>query len=114
MPGTREFCPIIQRTEAINQWETYDCDAELAKLEGEFGADVLMRSVVWLSIKESRASFKIEYEDRHVDRIKRFAAAMDRRCGQDGDPLTLESLCQLQADILGMSTRYGLRVVIAT
>lgn len=109
MPGTREFCPIIQRTEAIKQWETYDCDAELAKLEREFGADVLMRSVVWLSIKESRASFKIEHEDRHVDRIKRFAAVMDRRCGQDGDPLTLDSLGQLQADILGMATRYGLR-----
>lgn len=85
------------------------CDAELAKLEREFGADVLMRSVVWLSIKESKASFKIEHEDRHVDRIRRFAAAMDRRCGQDGDPLKLESLSQLQADILGMATRYGLR-----
>lgn len=109
MPGTRAFCPIIQRTEAIKQWETYDCDAELAKLEREFGADVLMRSVVWLSIKESKASFKIEHEDRHVDRVKRFAAVMDRRCGQDGDPLTLASLSQLQADILGMATRYGLR-----
>lgn len=109
MPGTREFCPIIQRTEAIKQWETYDCDAELAKLEREFGSDVLMRSVVWLSIKESRASFKIEHEDRYVDRVKRFAAVMDRRCGQDRDPLTLASLGQLQADILGMATRYGWR-----
>ena len=88
MPGTREFWPIIQRTEAIKQWGTYDCNAELAKLEREFGADVLMRSVVWLSIKESKASFKIEHEDRHVDRVRRFAAAMDRRGGQDGDPLT--------------------------
>jgi len=109
MPGTPEFCPIIQRTESIRRWEAYDCDAELAKLEREFGADVLMRSVVWLSIKESRASFKIEHEDRHVDRVKRFAAVMDRRCGKEGDPLTLESLGQLQADILGLATRYGLR-----
>lgn len=109
MPGTREFCPIIQRTEAIKQWEAYNCGAELMKLERKFGADILMRSVVWLSIKESRASFKIEHEDRHVDRVKRFAAVMDRRCGQDGDPLTFRSLNQLQADILGMATRYGLR-----
>lgn len=109
MPGTPDFCPIIQRTDEVKQWQAYNCDKELNRLEREFGADVLMRSAVWLSIKESRASFKIEHEDRYVDRVKRFAAALERRCGQDGDPLTLKSLDELQAEILGPATRYGVR-----
>lgn len=109
LPGVREFCPIVRRTDTIRELERYDCAAALTSLEVEYGADILMRSAVWLSIKESRASFAIEHEEKQTDRVKRFAAVMERRCGTDGDPLALETLTELQTEILGLATRYGVR-----
>lgn len=109
LPGTRDFCPTIRRTDAVRAVERYHCAAALDFLEVEYGADILMRSAVWLSIKESRASFAIEHEEKQVDRVKRFAAVMERRCGQTDDPLLLETLTELQTEILGAATRYGVR-----
>jgi hypothetical protein len=109
LPGTRDFCPTIRRTDAVRALERYNCAAALDFLEVEYGADILMRSAVWLSIKESRASFAIEHEEKQVDRVKRFAAVMERRCGQTDDPLLLETLTELQTEILGVATRYGVR-----
>ncbi|WP_240943885.1 hypothetical protein [Janthinobacterium lividum] len=69
----------------------------------------MARSAVWLSIKEGRASFAIENEEKQVDRVKRFAAVMEHRCGQNGDPLALQALSEIQGEILGIATRYGVR-----
>ncbi|MDB5772327.1 MAG: filamentation induced by cAMP protein Fic [Burkholderia sp.] len=109
LPGIREFCPVVVRTDSVQELQQYDCAKALKDLEVEFGADILQRSAVWLTIKESRASFAIEHEERQVDRIRRFAAVMERRCGLDGDPLTPEKLTELQTEILGTATRYGMR-----
>lgn len=109
LPGTREFCPVVVRSDFVMELEQYDCARALHELEVEFGADILQRSAVWLTIKESRASFAIEHEQGQVDRIRRFAAVMEQRCGLDGDPLTTETLIELQTEILGMATRYGMR-----
>lgn len=110
LPGSREFCPMVLRTAAVRQAERYDCAEHLTALEAEFGADILQRSAVWLTIKESRASFAIEREEQHVDRVRRFAAAMGRWCGRHDDPLSDASLEELQAEILGpRATRYGVR-----
>ena len=109
LPGTRDFCPTVRRADAVRAIERYDCAAALEALEIEFGSDVLMRSAVWLTIKESRASFAIEHEEKQVDRVKRFAAVMETRCGRSPDPLSLSALNELQADILGTATRYGVR-----
>lgn len=109
LPGTPSYCPTIRRTSTLRELEGYDCASALEALEVQFGSDVLMRSAVWLSIKESRASFAIEHEEKQVDRVKRFAAVMERRCGQSDDPLTLDTLTELQTEILGTATRYGIR-----
>jgi Fic/DOC family len=89
--------------------EDYDCARALDELEVAYGADLLMRSAVWLTIKESRASFAIEHEEKQVDRIRRFAAVMAERCGKGGDPLDAGEMTDLQTAILGRATRYGLR-----
>jgi hypothetical protein len=109
LPGTSAFCPIVVRTDSVRDVEQFDCSAALRELEVQFGADLLLRSANWLSHKESRASFQIEHEEQQVDRVRRFAAVMGRRCGQDGDPLREASLTALQVEILGNATRYGLR-----
>jgi hypothetical protein len=89
LPGTREFCPLVRRTDTIRAAEQYDCAAQLEELNAEFGHDVLMRSAVWLTIKESRASFAIEHEQDQRDRIRRFAAVMERRIGHVPKPFVL-------------------------
>lgn len=101
LPGTPDYCPLIYRTNAIRTAETYNCTEHLHALESEYGEDLLMRSAVWITIKESLASFAIERESQHIDRVKRFAAAMERRCGHYDNPLTEHSLAELQSEILG-------------
>lgn len=82
----------------------------IRQLIEKFGAELLQRSAVWLTIKESRASFAIEHEEQHVDRVRRFAAVMEQRCGQFDEPLSEHALGELQAQILGpRATRYGIR-----
>ena len=93
----------------VQQLEQYDCAKALSDLEVEFGADILLRSAMWLTVKESRASFSIEKEEGKVDRVRRFAAAMEQRRGQDDDPLDMRALVELQRDILGAATRDGMR-----
>jgi hypothetical protein len=110
LPGSRDYCPLVLRTSRVQQAERYDCARHLADLEVEFGADVLQRSLVWLTIKESRASFAIEQEGQQLDRVRRFAAVMEQHCGQYPEPLSEGSLGELQAQILGpRATRYGVR-----
>lgn len=109
MPGSPDFCPIVYRNKQVKAVEGYDCAKALKELEVEYGADLLIRSAVWLTIKESRASFAIEHEEKQVDRIKRFSAAMAERCGKGNDPLDVKELTDLQTAILGRATRYGLR-----
>ena len=110
LPGNRDYCPIIRRTAAIQAAEIYNLPAKLAELETDFGVDLILRSTVWLTAKESRASFLIEREQDKEDRIRRFAAVMESECGQHDNPFTPETLSILQRGILGdMALRYGLR-----
>jgi Fic/DOC family len=110
LPGTRDFCPLVHRTQRVVDTQNYDCAEKLQTLEVEYGVDILMRSAVWLTFKESRASFAIEHEENQTDRIRRFAGVMERRCGNYENPLARPSLEELQREILGpRATRYGLR-----
>lgn len=110
LPGTRDYCPLVHRTDRVHAAEDYDCRQLLHDLEVEYGEDLLMRSAVWLTIKESLASFEIEHEDKQIDRVKRFAAVIEKRCGNYLNPLDEAVLTELQSEILGpKATRYGLR-----
>lgn len=110
LPGTRDWCPSVRRVAAVQQAERYDFDAQLAGLEADFGIDLLQRSAVWLTVRESRASFLIEREQDREDRIRRFAAVMERDCGRLPEPPAPATLAQLQRDILGdTALAYGLR-----
>lgn len=100
-PGTPEFCPIVRRTEAVQEALQLDLNAALCELNHTFGADTLMRTASWLTFKESRASFLIEKEADQSDRIQRFAHVIAKYCGHIENPLSQDSLHTLQADILG-------------
>lgn len=101
LPGVPEFCPLIRRTEAVQQALQFDLSTALRELDQTFGADILMRTASWLTLKESRASFLIESEADQSDRIQRFAHVIAKYCGHIEDPLSNDSLHTLQAGILG-------------
>ena len=113
MPGTRAFCPMIVRAQAGAAALELDVGALIHDLEVEFGAELLLRSAVWMTLRESRSSFEIEGEANKTDRIQRFADVLARRTGQgDIAPLDDASLAELQREILGQRTtvqRFGLR-----
>lgn len=110
LPGTPAFCPLVRRTAELVAAADFDTKAELEKLDLEFGADVLMRSASWLTLKESQASFLIEREADKSDRIKRFANVIAEHSGRIPNPLDLPSLETLQQGILGDNAlRKGLR-----
>ena len=113
MPGTRAFCPMIVRSKAVTAALGLDVQALIHDLEVEFGEELLLRSAVWMTLRESRASFEIEGEADKTDRIQRFADVLARRTGQgDQAPLDDVSLADLQREILGVRTTvqsFGLR-----
>ncbi len=110
LPGTPSFCPVVWRTDAVRQAEAYDVPGKLAALEADYGTDLVLRSSVWLTVKESRSSFLIEREQDQENRIRRFAAVIEKECGQHPDPLALETLQVLQRGVLGEhALRYGWR-----
>jgi hypothetical protein len=108
--GDARFSPQVHRTPDTERAFRFDVADRIARLEGQFSAELVLRSAVWLTIKESRASFAIEHEENQRDRIQRFAAVMEQRTGQGPDPLSATELESLQREILGPSAlHYGLR-----
>lgn len=112
LPGTPSFCPLVVRTEAVAAACALDVTALFAALKQEFGEELLLRAAVWMTLRESKASFAIEGEADRVGRVQRFADVMARRTGQGDAPLTEAELAELQRDILGERTtlsHFGLR-----
>jgi len=112
LPGTRYFCPTIVNTEAVNRASKLDIPQLYAALSDEFGDDLLMRAAVWMTLRESKASFAIEGEADRAGRVQRFAHVMAQRTGQGNIPLNDAALAELQRAILGERTtlaRFGIR-----
>ncbi len=108
--GSAAFSPQVHLTSDTKRALAFDVGERIARLEGQFSADLVLRSAVWLTIKESRASFAIEHEENKRDRIQRFAAVIEQRTGQSVDPLSAAELESLQREILGPDAlHYGLR-----
>jgi hypothetical protein len=108
--GSAGFSPQVHLTPDTKRALTLDVRERIAQLEGQFSAELVLRSAVWLTVKESRASFAIEHEEDKRDRIQRFAAVMEQRMGQSADPLNSADLEALQREILGPNAlHYGLR-----
>lgn len=112
LPGTPAFFPIVRKTREWADAVAVDLPHLLHELETEFGEEALMRSAVWMTLRESKASFAIEGEADQADRIQRFADVLARRTGEGDLPLSDPALRELQAEILGPTTtlqQFGIR-----
>jgi len=112
MPGTRAFCPAIRKTEDSQKAIGLDVAGLIVDLTHEFGEELLIRSAVWMTLRESKSSFAIEGEADQSDRIQRFSDVLARHTGQGVWPLNHAALAELQSEILGKRTtlqHFGIR-----
>ena len=111
LPGTA-VCPIVRKTREWSRAVAVDVRQFLQELEAEFGEELLLRSAVWMTLRESKASFAIEGEADQADRIQRFADVLARRTGEGELPLSDPALGDLQREIMGAHTtvqQFGVR-----
>ncbi len=112
LPGTHAYCPLVRKTPEVLRAMALDVPALLHGLAVEFGEETLLRSAVWMTLRESKSSFTLEGEGDQADRIQRFADVLARRAGQGDWPLNGAALASLQAEILGQRTSlasFGIR-----
>jgi hypothetical protein len=108
--GGGGFSPQVYLTADTRRALQFNVRERIQSLEVQFSAELVMRSAVWLTVKESRSSFAIEHEQNKLDRIQRFAAAMGQRTGRSADVLGSAELGSLQREILGPNAlHYGPR-----
>lgn len=106
--GTRRFCPVIRRTEALAEFIALDLAAKALETVGRTGAHLVARAASFLLLADSRASFEIEGERPPRSRLERWGRAV-LQAGKH--PLTLNEIVRLQR-ILIEDTRFvhaGLR-----
>lgn len=112
LPGTSAFCPVIRKFSQSLNAMALDVPRLIEDLSLEFGEELLMRSAVWMTLRESKSSFAIEGEADQSDRIQRFADVLARRSGQGSWPFDQATLGNLQSEILGKRTtlqQFGIR-----
>lgn len=109
LPGTNGFCPLIFRTEKIENL----IEANLAKKKLDYlkqiQKDILQRASAFLLLKDSKASFSIEGENPGNNRAMRWGKAI----GQAGSiSLGKKELARLQQIVIENSrfTPMGFRV----
>ena len=76
LPGTRNFCPLIRRTEKLEQFIGKNLSETSIKHIGHTHPDLLSRAAAFLLLKDSKASYTIEGEMPPYNRIERWGRAI--------------------------------------
>jgi len=98
LPGTRDFCPLVFRTQTLSAFLARDLAKAARHATGRVRADVLARAAAFLLLTDSRSSFAIEGERPSPRRIERWGQAI----GQAGrTPLDLDEILRLQRLVIG-------------
>ena len=108
LPGTTDFCPLVRRTEALEEFVKLDLAERARAAVAAVPRDLLTRTAAFLLLKESKSTYAIEGERLPQDRIQRWGRAISE-AGQQ--PIDLEELLRLQAIVIGNDrfVRLGLR-----
>jgi Fic family protein len=98
LPGTPEFCPLVFRTPALNEFIAQDWNARARAVVSEVPKDLLARTAAFLLLKDSKSSYVIEGERPPQDRIQRWGRAI----GEAGRaPLDEQEFLRLQGIVIG-------------
>jgi Fic family protein len=97
LPGTVNFCPLIFKTQKLNDYIADDLSHKKNSYLNEIRKDVLQRASAFLLLKDSKASFTIEGETPTNNRAIRWGKAI----GQAGSKtLEKEELLRLQQIVI--------------
>lgn len=100
LPGTPEFCPLVFRTRALDDFVDQNLAARAQETIAPVPTDVLARAAAFLLLEDSKSSFAIEGEQPPLRRIERWGHVI----GQAGKiPLDLAELLRLQRVLIGDS-----------
>lgn len=98
LPGTPDFCPLVFRTPALEEFLAQDLSSRARRVIAPVPADILARAAAFLLLEDSKSSFAIEGEQPRQSRIARWGQAI----GQAGESrLDLEELLRLQRLVIG-------------
>ncbi|MCP4382256.1 MAG: cell filamentation protein Fic [Hyphomicrobiales bacterium] len=106
--GTGDYCPIIRRTGALEEFLERGLAQKAAETVGRAGGHLVSRAASFLLLADSRASFEIEGERPARNRLERWGRAV-LQAGRN--PLSLDELNRLHG-VLIEDTRFvksGLR-----
>jgi Fic/DOC family len=98
LPGTTEFCPLVFKTPALNEFIAQDWKERARAVVSEVPKDLLARTAAFLLLKDSKSSYVIEGERPPQDRIQRWGRAI----GEAGRaPLDEQEFLRLQGIVIG-------------
>lgn len=93
LPGVKNFCPLIRKTEKTEAFLKLDLPKKISKTLGNIHPDIMSRTAAFLLLKDSKASYAIEGERPLQNRAQRWGRAI----GQAGQkPLSKDELLRLQ------------------
>jgi len=93
LPGTRDFCPLIHRTDKLDNYIASDFAEQKSTYLKGIHKDILQRASAFLLLKDSKASFTIEGESPKSKRAARWGQAIGQAGGK---PMSKEELLRLQ------------------
>lgn len=100
LPGTPAFCPLVFRTEALDNFVASDLQAQARRVIAGLPKDLVTRTAAFLLLKDSRSTYAIEGESPPQTRIQRWAKII----GEAGrHPVTIDELIRLQHIVIGDS-----------
>lgn len=97
--GTRDFCPMVERTPALAELQAKRIDQEARQLITQYDEDTLRRAVNYLYTKETRSTWALEREKPNPQRAERFVMAL--RHAAKADHLSEAEFVRLQNIIVG-------------
>ncbi len=97
LPGVKNFCPLVRRTEKLDELINQNLSQTALDNIGAIHHDVLMRAASFLLLKDSKASYAIENEVPPHSRAERWG----RVIGQAGKtPLSKSEFERLQKEVI--------------
>jgi Fic family protein len=98
LPGTVDFCPLVFKTQKLEQYLAENLKEKNIEVLKAFNSDLLQRTAAFLLLKDSKASFTIEGESPKSKRTARWGKII----GQVGTKkLSKEELLRLQQEVIG-------------
>lgn len=98
LPGKPSFCPLVFRTEQLEEFAAMDLAGRAKVVVADIPRDLLARTAAFLLLKDSKSSYAIEGERAPQNRIQRWGRAI----GEAGrHPIDRNELLRLQRIVIG-------------